>query len=272
MPKQHAARNGGPKILTIDAEGKATWVKAQRLEIELSGGRRLLLSFPDRGWGDLEIEAETASEEETPVISLQPAACNVVTLRLDVLRDLLPVGEEEQEAAAEPAPEPEPEPEPARSTLPPVLTLSVQRAVEGDDKANAPKKNHIRRWAQAALQGDAEVNVRFVGEEEGRRLNREFRGKDYATNVLTFSYGEDEMLAVAESGAPLTGDLVLCVPVVVREATAQGKTLEAHFAHLVVHGMLHLQGYDHLEDAEAERMEALEKQILSRLGYADPYA
>ncbi len=270
MPKQHAARDGAPKILAIDAEGKATRVKAERLEIELSGGRRLLLSFPDRAWGDLEIEAETATEEETPVISLQPGACNVVTLRLDVLHDLLPVGEDEPEAAV--APTPEPESEPARGALPPVLTLSVQRALEGDDKANAPKKNHIRRWAQAALQGDDEVTVRFVGEDEGRTLNREFRGKDYATNVLTFSYGEGEMLAAAESGAPLTGDLVLCVPVVVREAVDQRKTLEAHFAHLVVHGMLHLQGYDHIDEADAERMEALERKILRSLGYADPYA
>ena len=268
MPKEQTARSGGPKIHAIDAEGKATRVKAERLEIELGGGRRLVLSFPDRGWGDLEIEAETAAEEETPVISLQPAACNVVTLRLDVLHDLLPVDGEEPEAAAAP----EPEPERVCNALPPVLALSVQRALEGDDKANAPKKNHIRRWAQAALQGDAEVTVRFVGEEEGRTLNREFRSKDYATNVLTFSYGEGEMLAAAESGAPLTGDLVLCVPVVVREAAEQRKTLEAHFAHLVVHGMLHLQGYDHIDEADAERMEALERKILRSLGYADPYA
>ncbi|ATE58660.1 rRNA maturation RNase YbeY [Thauera sinica] len=264
MPREQAARDGGPKIFAVDADGKSTRVKAERLEIELDDGRRLSLCFPERAWGDLEIEAETANEADTPVISLQPGACNLLLLRVDVLHDLLPVVDAEPADARAPAP--------VRSALPPVLSLSVQRAVEGDDKANAPKKNHIRRWAQAALQGDAEITVRFVGEEEGRRLNREFRGKDNATNVLTFSYGEGEMLAAAETGAPLTGDLVLCVPVVVREAAEQGKTLEAHFAHLVVHGMLHLQGYDHLEDAEAERMEALETQILRGLGYADPYA
>ena len=271
MPKQQSAGNGGVKILAVDADGKSARVKAERLEIELSDGRRLSLSFPDRAWGDLEIEADTATEADTPVISLQPGACNVLTLRVDVLHGLLPVDEAE---STEPVVEqvPEPEPAPLRGALPPVLTLSVQRAVDGDDKANAPKKNHIRRWAQAALQGDAEVTVRFVGEEEGQRLNREFRGKDYATNVLTFSYGEGEMLAAAETGAPLTGDLVLCVPVVVREAVEQGKTLEAHFAHLVVHGMLHLQGYDHIDETDAGRMEALETQILRRLGYADPYA
>ncbi|MBN8442270.1 MAG: rRNA maturation RNase YbeY [Thauera sp.] len=258
-----AKAEAGVKIIAVDADGKSSRVKAERLEIELSDGRRLLLSFPDRAWGDLEIEAETATEAEVPVISVQPGACNLLTLRVDVHHDLLPVVEDD--AAPDPV-------APAISALPPVLTLSVQRALEGDDKANAPKKNHIRRWAQAALQGDAEVTVRFVGEEEGRTLNRDFRGKDYATNVLTFSYGEGEMLAAAESGAPLTGDLVLCVPVVVREAAEQRKTLEAHFAHLVVHGMLHLQGYDHIDEADAERMEALERKILRSLGYADPYA
>jgi probable rRNA maturation factor len=256
MPKQEHDQKGGPRIFAVDADGKSTRVKAERLEIELSDGRRLLLTFPDQLWGDLEIEAETATEDEVPVISVQPGACNLLTLHVEVRHDLLPV---------ESSPLPEP-------VLPPVLTLSMQKALEGEDKVNAPKKNHIRRWAQAALQGDAEVTVRFVGEAEGRTLNRDFRGKDYATNVLTFTYGEGEILAAAETGAPLTGDLVLCVPVVVREAVEQGKTLEAHFAHLVVHGMLHLQGYDHIDEADAARMEALEKQILRGLGYADPYA
>jgi probable rRNA maturation factor len=109
-----------------------------------------------------------------------------------------------------------------------------------------------------------------VSEEEGRELNRSFRGKDYATNVLSFAYNEGESLPLA-GDAPLTGDLVLCVPVVVREAMEQGKTLEAHFAHLVVHGMLHLQAYNHIDADEAEHMEALERQILQRLGYPDPY-
>jgi probable rRNA maturation factor len=113
-----------------------------------------------------------------------------------------------------------------------------------------------------------------VGEAEGRALNRDYRGKDYATNVLTFAYAEGEALpGLPEEGGdvPLAGDLVLCVPVVVREAAAQGKTLEAHFAHLVVHGMLHLQGYDHENETEASEMEALETSILRELGYANPY-
>lgn len=244
-----------PKIIAIDADGKTTRIKAERLEIELSDGRKLLLAFPERAWGDLEIEAETDSEEAVPMLSLQPGACNLMTLRVDVHHDLLPV---------EPLDLP-------HGDNPPLLTLAVQKAVDGADKVHLPKRHSIRRWAQAALRHDVEVTVRLVGEAEGRELNREFRGKDYATNVLTFVYG-DTLPGVADAGAPLAGDLVLCVPVVVREAAEQGKPLEAHFAHLVVHGMLHLQGYDHENEADAQVMETLETDILRALGYADPYA
>ncbi|MBP7467759.1 MAG: rRNA maturation RNase YbeY [Thauera sp.] len=248
-----------PKIVAIDADGKATRLKAERLEIDFGDGRKLLLAFPERAWGDLEIEADADDEAAVPMLSLQPGACNLLTLRVDVHHDMAFL-------------EPLDLPQAAHS---PVLKLSVQKAVEGDDKANAPKKNYIRRWAQAALRRDAQVTVRLVGEDEGRSLNRDYRGKDYATNVLTFAYAEGEALPgvpdQAEDG-PLAGDLVLCVPVVVREAAAQGKTLEAHFAHLVVHGMLHLQGFDHENEVEAAEMEALETSILRTLGYADPYA
>jgi len=247
-----------PRITAIAADGKASRVKAERLEIDFGNGRRLLLAFPESAWGDLEIEADCEDESAVPMLSLQPGACNLLTLRVDVHHDMrfvdpleLPEGGHE-----------------------PVLKLSVQKALEGEDKANAPKKNHIRRWARAAARRDAEVTVRLVGEAEGRELNRDYRGKDYATNVLTFVYAENEALPGAPDavGDVLAGDLVLCVPVVVREAAAQGKTLEAHFAHLVVHGMLHLQGYDHETEAEAAEMESLETAILRELGYADPYA
>lgn len=253
MPKQAQ----GPKITAIDAAGKTSRVKAERLEIELAGGRKLVLAFPDDGWSDLEIEADTASggDSEVPVITLQPGACNVLTLRVDVHQHMLPVESLDLPAAAKP----------------PLLTLDVQKALDGADKALAPKKHQIRRWAQAALRSDAEVTVRLVGEAEGRELNRGYRGKDYATNVLTFVYGEEEGAPTIE-GAPLMGDLVLCLPVVTREAAEQGKPLDAHLAHLVVHGMLHLQGFDHEDDAEADVMENLEKEILRGLGYADPYA
>lgn len=148
-------------------------------------------------------------------------------------------------------------------TAPSRLALSVQRAIGADNRARSPASALIRRWALAALRGDAEVTVRLVGEAEGRRLNRDYRGKDYATNVLTFVYDESE---------PLAGDLVLCVPVVAREAVEQGKPLEAHFAHLIVHGMLHLQGFDHEAPDEAEEMELLETRVLATLGYPNPYA
>ncbi len=105
------------------------------------------------------------------------------------------------------------------------------------------------------------VTVRYVAQAEGRRLNREFRGKDYATNVLSFAY----------STRPLEGDIVVCAPVVAREAKAQGKELRAHHAHLLVHGLLHLAGLEHGKVREARRMESTERRILAHLGFADPY-
>jgi len=152
--------------------------------------------------------------------------------------------------------------------LPRRLDLSVQYACNRD---GVPSRVEFRRWLRAAEPGAARITVRIVDEDEGRELNRDYRGKDYATNVLTFAYGEGEDMPLPE-GLPLMGDLVLCRQVVEREAAEQGKALDAHYAHLSVHGMLHLQGFDHLEDAEAEDMEARERQILADLGYADPYA
>lgn len=149
------------------------------------------------------------------------------------------------------------------------LKLTVQSAIDAD---NVPGRTQLKTWFAAALRSKTrpvEVTLRFVDADEGQTLNRDYRGRDYATNVLTFTYDED-MPDVP--GLPLLGDLVFCHPVVVREAAEQGLALEAHYAHLVVHGALHLQGYDHEEDAEAEAMEALETRILQGLGYADPYA
>jgi probable rRNA maturation factor len=140
------------------------------------------------------------------------------------------------------------------------LTLSVQYASNARD---LPTRTDVRRWAKAALVADAAVTVRFVERVEGRALNAEFRGKDYPTNVLTFVYDDD---------APRAGDIVLCAPVVRKEADEQGKTLAAHYAHLVVHGMLHLQGYDHERVADAAAMEAREIAILAGLGLPNPYA
>jgi probable rRNA maturation factor len=134
----------------------------------------------------------------------------------------------------------------------------VQYATDGE---GLPTRHQVRRWVRAALERYAEITVRFVGEEEGRVLNRDYRGKDYATNVLSFVYEAE----------PVTGDLVICVPVAAREAREQGKSLEAHYAHLVAHGTLHLQGYDHEDDADAQVMENRETQIVTELGYPDPY-
>ena len=146
-----------------------------------------------------------------------------------------------------------------RSAKPARLSLSVQYAIKD---AAAPTRAEVRRWVRASRPGEAEVTVRFVDAEEGRRLNAQYRGKDYATNVLSFPYAR---------GPVLSGDLALCLPVVLREAAEQGKAPDAHFAHLVVHGMLHLQGYDHETGDEARVMEHEEREILARLGYPDPY-
>ncbi len=143
----------------------------------------------------------------------------------------------------------------------PELQLSLQFA-DPAHRADLPR-HHVRRWLRAALDAPAQVAVRIVGEDEGLCLNRDWRGQDHATNVLTFDY-EREPLVLA--------DLVLCAPVVQREALAARKPLAAHYAHLLVHGMLHAQGWDHLRAADARRMEARETTILLELGFADPYA
>ncbi len=142
----------------------------------------------------------------------------------------------------------------------PRLSLAVQHATAA---ATLPGAAELRRWAKAAQERDCAITVRFVGEREGQTLNALYRGKDYATNVLTFVYDGDDLLE---------GDIVLCAPVLRREAKAQGKPLSDHCAHLVVHGMLHLQGYEHDSLRAARAMEARETAILARLGVPDPYA
>jgi len=146
----------------------------------------------------------------------------------------------------------------------------VQRAARG-----APSTRRLRAWALAAARAGSEVTLRVVGAAESRRLNRTFRGRDYATNVLSFAY---EPARASRSPrrrarfAAVCGDIVLCHPVIRREARAQGKALAAHYAHLVVHGMLHLRGMDHARARAAKRMERAEIRVLRRLGVADPYA
>lgn len=143
----------------------------------------------------------------------------------------------------------------------PALALSLQFA-DATHRVELPR-HRVARWLRAALgEAPAQLTVRIVGEAEGRALNREFRAKDYATNVLTFDY---------ERAPVVVADLVLCAPVVAREAAAQGKPLAAHYAHLLIHGALHAQGWDHVRAADARRMEARERELLHALGVPDPY-
>lgn len=146
-------------------------------------------------------------------------------------------------------------------TARPALALSLQFA-DASHRALLPRHKLIR-WIRAALDRPAELTVRIVGADECRRLNRDYRHKDYATNVLTFDY-KREPLVVA--------DLILCAPEVEREAVEQGRPLDAHYAHLLVHGALHAQGHDHETDAEAALMEARESDVMRALGFADPHA
>ncbi len=139
------------------------------------------------------------------------------------------------------------------------LSLSVQYA---SNAKVVPTRQQFRRWVKAALEQDVQIALRIVDEIEGRALNQSYRGKDYATNVLTFVYDDTD---------PLYGDVVICAPVVEREAREQGKDLLAHYAHLTLHAALHLQGYDHENARDAEEMEALETALMLKLRYPAPY-
>lgn len=161
------------------------------------------------------------------------------------------------------------------------LNLSVQYADSTYDWQSILPRPLLRRWVKAALQQDARLTLRFVDEVEGRELNHTYRGKDYATNVLTFAYNDsDEFDDLPEEvceqlteqmGGMIEADIVFCGAVLAREAKEQNKSILAHAAHLVVHGVLHAQGFDHIDDDEAEMMESLETQILARLEFDNPY-
>jgi probable rRNA maturation factor len=146
----------------------------------------------------------------------------------------------------------------------PELTLSLQfsSVAKAEQHRAALPRHRVKKWIRHALQADAEITVRIVDSEEGQALNRDYRKKDYATNVLTFDYTQEPIVSA---------DLVLCAPVVAKEAKEQKKTLEAHYAHLIVHGTLHAQGWDHDEDEDAQVMELRESEIMARLGFKNPY-
>lgn len=141
----------------------------------------------------------------------------------------------------------------------PKLLMQVQYASE---MADLPSTQQFKRWARNTLRVDSEITLRIVDEAEGRALNKTYRGKDYATNVLTFPLAEEPHLM---------GDIIICAPVVAKEAAEQGKPLEAHYAHLTVHGVLHVHGYDHEIEEQADLMESIETEIITKLGYANPY-
>ncbi len=147
----------------------------------------------------------------------------------------------------------------------PALSLSLQFARDATPRAHRDHlpRHKVARWIRAALQREGEITVRVVGADEGLELNREYRNGDHATNVLTFDYAHEPVVSA---------DLVLCAPVIEAEALELGISLEAHYAHLLVHGTLHAQGFDHLQDEEALRMEAQETRVLNELGFADPYS
>ena len=150
------------------------------------------------------------------------------------------------------------------SRAPPALALSLSLSLQFADachRAELPR-HRVARWVRAALRRPGQITVRIVGAEEGLALNHGYRGQDHATNVLTFDY---------EHAPVVVADLVLCAPVVEAEAVAMGLSLQAHYAHLLVHGTLHAQGHDHVVDRDAAEMQALETQLLQGLGFADPY-
>lgn len=248
-----AAESFGPRVDVFDAKGKPKTVDASAVRIAFADGRSLIISVPDTADGAITLVAEHSDTNTNAMLSLRPEHHDSVTLRIEAEPVQTERTEDLDEAFG------------GAEML--TLDLTVQH---GDDlKAAArkalPKEQDIEAWIAPALFADAQLNVRFVGEEEGRTLNRTYRGKDYATNVLTFSYAESEE-------DPVSADIVLCCPVVEKEAKEQGKPLLAHYAHLIVHGALHAQGYDHEDAADAEEMEGIETQILGELGFADPYA
>jgi probable rRNA maturation factor len=142
-----------------------------------------------------------------------------------------------------------------------VLSLQFGALTDAARHRAALPRHKVTRWIRHALDQDAEITVRIVDADEGQTLNRDYRQKDYATNVLTFDYTQE----------PVTADLVLCAPVIAKEAKEQKKTLEEHYAHMIVHGTLHAQGWDHELDEDAEVMELRETDIMARLGFKNPY-
>ncbi|EIP89993.1 hypothetical protein A33K_13577 [Burkholderia humptydooensis MSMB43] len=257
--RAEAAQPECPRLSLFDAKGKVRTVEAQALRVDFADGRSLTFDLSgSSGDAAVAIVAQHADPSRRATIALRPEHYDSVTVEAGA--DENP-GFAHDEAgdmgeAGEDAPDREPE-----------LDLAVQYGDEIGDaqRKPLPKRKVIAEWLEPAIFSDAQFTVRFVGADEGRALNHSYRHKDYATNVLTFAYGE-------EPDGVTVADLVLCCPIVEKEAREQGKTLVAHYAHLLVHGALHAQGYDHERGEEdAAEMEALEIDILAKLGFPNPY-
>ena len=256
-----AAESFGPRVDVFDAKGKPKTVDASALRIAFADGRSLIISVPDTADGAITLVAEHSDTNTNAMLSLRPEHHDSVTLRIEAEPGQTERTEDLDDTFWNHGGEAFDDAEML------TLDLTVQHGDELKAAARKalPKEKDIEAWIAPALFADAQLNVRFVGEEEGRTLNRTYRDKDYATNVLTFSYAESDE-------DPVAADIVLCCPVVEKEAKEQGKPLVAHYAHLIVHGALHAQGYDHEDPADAEEMEGIETEILGDLGFADPYA
>ncbi|SPD63542.1 Endoribonuclease YbeY [Cupriavidus taiwanensis] len=240
--KSPKSKSSGVSLTLFDNEGRARKSAAHALRMQLPDGRSLTLDLSQAADGVVALLAEHTDTNQQAGLLVRPDNHDALSVAVTAA-PLTTTG---------------------TPATPPALELEVQHG-DGIAKSNGlPARRKLETWVKSALYADAALTIRFVGEEEGRTLNRTYRGKDYATNVLTFAYAEREE-------DPVTGDIVLCCPVVEAEAREQRKPLEAHYAHLVVHGVLHAQGYEHEDDAQAEEMEAIETETLQALGYADPY-
>jgi probable rRNA maturation factor len=267
---QKPALPGAPRVSLFDERGKVKSIDAQGLRIDFPDGRALMFDLSGAaGDASVAIVAQHVDPAQRATLTLRPEHYDSLTLSVGaemapvdgILPDLDGTGVDTTDAADatdDDAPLSAGEPE---------LELVVQYGDEitAAQRKTLPKRKLIAEWLSTSLSADAQLTVRFVGEKEGRELNGGYRKKDYPTNVLTFAYDS------APDGTTI-GDLVICCPVVEKEAAEQDKPLVAHYAHLLVHGALHAQGYDHERSEEdATEMEALETDILAKLGFPNPY-
>jgi len=237
------SRPAAPAVTLFDADGRARKSAAHALRVQLPDGRSLTIDLSQAADGVVALLAEHTDTRQQAGLLVRPDNHDALSVAVTATPQVTTTG---------------------TPATPPALELDVQAGDGVGKRDGLPPQRKIETWVKSALYADAALTIRFVGEDEGRALNRSYRGKDYATNVLTFAYAES-------ADDPVSADIVLCCPVVEAEAREQGKPLEAHYAHLIVHGVLHAQGYEHDEDAEAEEMEAIETETLQALGYPDPY-